>query len=84
MEQFKSSKVSPYLEDKLVFIGQFCCYESGEEIAEKLMGIQISDTSINGISSKMGDQASEWIEAEDHYEVEPVKDTEQVYVQVDG
>ncbi len=65
MEQFKRSKVSPYLEDKLVFIGQFCCYESGKEIAEKLMGIQISDTSINRINSKMGEQASEWIEAED-------------------
>ena len=48
------------------------------------MGIQISDTSINRISSKTGEQVGEWLEEEDHYEVEPVKDTEQVYVQVDG
>ena len=32
----------------------------------------------------MGEQVGEWLEEEDHYEVEPVNDSEQVYVQVDG
>lgn len=48
------------------------------------MGIQISDSTINRISNQMGQQAGDWMDKEEHYEVEPLAESDQVYVQVDG
>jgi len=48
------------------------------------MGIKMSDSSINRISDKMGEKVGDWLEKENHYDVKPVSQTDQVYVQVDG
>jgi hypothetical protein len=83
-EQIESAKVSPYLQGKLIFIGQFSCYDNGEEIANRLLEIKTNDTAIYRLTDAMGEQVGEWIDEQDRYEIEKVEKEDRVYCQVDG
>ncbi len=84
IEQIESVKVSPYLEGKLVFIGQHSCYEDGASVANRLLEIETNDTAIYRLTDGMGQQARQWVDEEDRYDKPNVGPTDIVYCQVDG
>ncbi len=83
-EQIESAKVSPYLQGKLIFIGQFSCYDNGEEIANRLLEIKTNDTAIYRLTDTMGEEVGEWIDEQDRYDIEQIENKDRVYCQVDG
>jgi len=79
-------KISPYLKEKLVYIGQLECYEKGSEVAEKLMNVQTNDTAIYRLTDKIGSQCKtlEESEQEDFRVPIELKAEEYLYVESDG
>lgn len=75
-------RVSPLLGEKLVYIGQLDSYEKGSEIAEKLLGLEVSDSKIYRLTDGIGSRAVEWQEEEQ--EQPHVNPEEVVYGQMDG
>lgn len=75
-------RVTPYLKEKLVYIGQLDSYEQGSEIADRLLGVNTSDTTINRITDSIGLISEEWLEEEDLRD--DFSEEEIVYAQVDG
>ena len=75
-------KVSPYLGEKITYIGQLDTYEMGSEIAARLLHLQISDTRIFRMTDTVGEASEEWLEEEDLRTV--IDEDEVVYAQVDG
>ena len=75
-------RVSPLLGEKLVYIGQLDSYEKGSEIAEKLLGLEVSDSKIYRLSTKVGARAVEWEGEEDGLRTDQTE--ELVYGQMDG
>lgn len=60
-----SRRVSPLLNEKIVFIGQMDSYEKGSEIALHLLNLQVSDSKIYRLTDEIGGQAENWLEEED-------------------
>lgn len=77
-------KLSPYLKEKLVYIGQLDCYERGSEIAEKLMNVSTNDTAIYRLTDFIGSECKK-IDMEQEYRT-PInlEEEEFLYVQSDG
>ena len=73
--------VSPYLQEKLIFLGQFEVYQQASVIIEKLLGLSVSTSQIYRLTTYYG-QA---IEA-DLEQIEPNEVAEKgvVYAQADG
>lgn len=77
-------KISSYLREKLVFIGQLDCYERGSELAEILMNVQTNDTAIYRLTDSVGQACEESLEDERFREDINIEDEEILYVQSDG
>ncbi|MGB4961053.1 MAG: UPF0236 family protein [Saprospiraceae bacterium] len=77
-------KTSPFLQEKLVYIGQLDCYERGSEIAELLLNITTNDTAIYRIKDKIGEQCNSLTEEENFREPITLSEDEYLYVQSDG
>lgn len=77
-------KTSPFLQEKLVYIGQLDCYERGSEIAELLLNITTNDTAIYRITDKIGEQCNSLTEEENFREPITLSEDEYLYVQSDG
>jgi hypothetical protein len=77
-----SSKTSPFLLEKLVYIGQLDTYDQGTDIAFRLLGITTNDTAIYRLTDSFGEISSSWLEEEDLRR--KLEDERVVYVQVDG
>lgn len=77
-------KLSPYLKEKLVYIGQLDCYERGSEIANQLMNVCTNDTAIYRLTDQVG-AACKKVDLEEDYRA-PIEldDEEFLYVQSDG
>lgn len=76
-------RMSPYLSERLVYIGQLDSYESGAEIASMLLGIQTNDTAIYRLTDRAGQAL---MEDEEIIEEPRLFDDDQevVYAQMDG
>ena len=75
-------RVTPFLKEKLVYVGQLDSYEQGSEITKRLLGLEISDTTINRITDNLGLVCEEWLSEEDLRN--DLKEEELIYAQVDG
>lgn len=83
----KGAKHSPYLAEKLIYVGQKMCYENGSEAVNMLVDLEVNDTEIYRLTDSMGEQLEEEVESGDYHEIEPLQDIsseEKVYCQVDG
>lgn len=83
----KSNKHSPYLSEKLIYIGQSMCYENGSEAVRILLELQTNDTEIYRLTDGMGEQLSEEVEGGEYYEIEQIEalsKEDRIYCQVDG
>jgi len=78
------SKVTPYLQDLLVFIGQMESYELGSETAEKLLGLAINDTLIFRLTDRIGQLSDSWLKEDGLRKKMQTNESEMIYVQVDG
>jgi len=78
--------MSPYLQDIAAYTGQSECYESSSELIEKLLGIQISDSTIHRVCQRWGDVSEKLLTEERTEEVdtERLKVDEVVYAHCDG
>ncbi len=73
--------ISPYLQDKLIFLGQFEVYQQASVIIEKLLGLSISTSQIYRLTTYYG-QA---IEADlEQIETREIAEQGVVYAQADG
>lgn len=73
---------SPYLCERLIYIGQLDSYESGASIASMLLGVETNDTAIYRLSDRAGEVCEELLE-ESGPDFEPEED-EHIYAQMDG
>jgi len=75
-------KISPFLLEKLAYIGQLDTYERGAEIALRLLGVDTNDTAIYRLTDSLGAESEAWLEEED---LRSSLDQEEIiYAQVDG
>ncbi len=73
--------VSPYLQEKLIFLGQMEVYQQASEVVEKLLGLSVSVSQIYRLTTYYG-QA---LEADlDQIETSDVAEQGVVYAQADG
>lgn len=86
IQEIKGIKMSPLLQEIAAYTGQSECYESSSELIEKLLRIQISDSTIHKICQKLGDQSKKWLVEERTKPVElaELKEEEVVYAHCDG
>jgi len=75
-------RVTPFLKEKLVYVGQLDSYEQSSEITKRLLGLQISDTTIHRITDSLGLECEEWLAEEDLRN--DLSEQEIIYTQVDG
>ena len=80
----KANKITPYLQEKLIFIGQEMCYEDAAHIAEELLLIETNDTAIYRLTDKMGSKMEAIVESGEYHQIKKIDDKEVVYAQVDG
>jgi len=77
-------KISPYLQEKLLYIGQMECYERGSEIARMLLNVNTNDTAIYRITDKIGEQSLAISEHENFRSPLQLDEVENLYVEADG
>lgn len=84
LKGFSGPKLSPYLKEKLVYIGQLDCYERGSEIATQLMNVSTNDTAIYRLTDQVGSECKK-IDMEQEYRTPiELEEEEYLYVQSDG
>lgn len=74
--------ISPFLQEKMVYAGQFTNYQEGVSLLEKFYGISISQTQHFRLTNHYGELCTELMEKERPRE--EVAETEVVYAQCDG
>ena len=79
-----SQKISPFLKEKLVFLGQLDCYERASEIAEFVMNVKTNDTAIYRLTDEIGSLSESLISDHDFRQKLDLKQDEELYVQCDG
>ena len=79
---YNNRRVSPLLNEKIVFIGQLDSYEKGSEIACHLLNLKISDSKIYRLTDEIGSEAANWLEEEDFRTELPKEGV--IYGQMDG
>mgnify|MGYP001800927992 CR=1 FL=1 len=84
IEGMSGSKISPYLSEQLVYIGQLDSYERGSEIAAQLMGVQTNDTAIYRLTDEVGEQCKALEEHKEYRHPIELNEEEYLYVQCDG
>ena len=87
LRQQSGSRLSPYLQEKLVYIGQLDSYERGSEIAFVLMNVQTNDTAIYRLTDEVGAQCEELEKEESLLGSSPCMEldsSDYLYVQSDG
>lgn len=75
-------RVTPFLKEKLAYVGQLDSYEQGSEITKRLLGLEISDTTIHRIADNLGLECEEWLAEEDLRN--DLSNEALIYAQVDG
>lgn len=65
-----------------MYIGQLESYEQSAEIAERLLGVEISDTSIHRMTDSMGGLCADWLSEESLRD--DLGSEDRIYVQIDG
>lgn len=79
-----SEKTSPFLAEKLVYIGHLECYERGSQMAETLLGVKVSDSTIYRLTDGVGEKIKSVIDNGDTRDEISLSDEEILYVEVDG
>lgn len=81
-------QVSPYMQEKMVYVAQMNCYEESGEVLEKLLGVSVNTMQIHPIANCYGDLTErEILEAQtkpQERKLAKVKKGEVVYAQADG
>jgi len=77
-------KTSPFLTEKLVFIGHTECYERASQSAQVLLGIEVSDSTIYRLTDKVGEQIGPILDSPNTRKEIALVEDENLYVQVDG
>ncbi|MFT4566962.1 MAG: hypothetical protein ACI9FN_001924 [Saprospiraceae bacterium] len=49
-------KTSPFLNEKLVYLGHLECYDRSSQMAAILLGLEVSDSTIYRLTDKVGDK----------------------------
>jgi hypothetical protein len=75
-------RISPFLSEKIGYIGQLDTYEKGSEIAQQLLNVAVSDSKIYRLTDHLGEQAQPWLAEEDLRD--KIEEGQVVYAQVDG
>lgn len=76
-------KISPYMQEKLVYAGHLECYEKSNEILSHFLSVSVSPTQVYRVTTAV----SESLKAEDGGEeriLPPVSNTDVLYAGVDG
>jgi len=84
LASISGQKLSPYLKEKLVYIGQLDCYERGSEIAEQLMNVSTNDTAIYRLTDLVGASCKTIDTNQDYRQSIELEEEEYLYVQSDG
>lgn len=87
LSQRSGCRLSPYLQEKLVYIGQMDSYERGSEIAFELMNVSTNDTAIYRLTDKIGEQCVELEKVESELgsrSCMALEEEDYLYVQSDG
>lgn len=77
-----SFRVSPFLSQKVCYIGQLDTYEKGSQIAQQLLNLTVSDSKIYRLTDHLGEQAEQWLGEDDLRD--KIEEGQIVYAQVDG
>jgi hypothetical protein len=81
-------QISPYMQEKMVYVAQMNCYEEGAEILKKFLGIAISTTQIQRVANTYGslieEEAIENQTKPQEKKSVAIKKDEAVYAQADG
>ncbi|WKN43299.1 hypothetical protein [Tunicatimonas pelagia] len=80
--QYLSGKVTPYLTELLVYVGQDHCYASGARLIEKLLHVPSNATQIYRLVHHYGQSAATLLAEETP--AKAVSSSEVVYVEIDG
>jgi len=84
LASISGQKLSPYLKEKLVYIGQLDCYERGSEIAEQLMNVSTNDTAIYRLTDQIGAACKSMDMNQEYRQSIELEEEEYLYVQSDG
>lgn len=79
-----TSSITPFLQEKLIYIGQLDCYGRGSEIAKKLMGVNINDTAIYRLTDEMGAHFEDLVDEEGFRDMLQPEDESIIYAMADG
>jgi hypothetical protein len=87
-EAVRGYQISPYMQEKMVYVAQMNCYEESSEILERFLGINVSTMQIHRVANTYGELIEqEAIEAQTkprEKKLVEVKKDEVVYVEADG
>ena len=72
------------MNEKLVYIGHTECYERSSQMAEILLGIKVSDSTIYRLTDKVGSEVKSVIDSPETRTEITLSEQELLYVQVDG
>ncbi len=86
-EKVNGFKISPYMQDKMVFVGQNDCYQDGHQVLSNLLGVSVGAMQLYRVTDRYGSL----LEQEKVFEVDAVEPDgldiggqECVYAMVDG
>ena len=83
-QDLPSERTSPFLNEKLVYLGHLECYERSSQMAKILLGVEVSDSTIYRLTDKVGDKIKVIIDSPTTREEIVLEEAEILYVQVDG
>lgn len=75
--------ISPFLQEKLVYLGQFEVYDQGAELAQSLLGVNISSSQIYRLTNHYGESIEPDLKQME-IQCEKFNSEDVVYAQVDG
>lgn len=85
MPRVKGSRLSPYMREKTLYIGQEVSLENASEVLHHMLGVQISDTTIHREIECYGAKAEQWIESIRREDKAPdIESHEVVYCEADA
>ena len=83
----KGFKLSPFLKERVLFLGQEVCLENASELIQEVIGVTVSDTTIHRVVAHYGDQAETIIQSsqpQTTLESKSIDEKEVVYCEADG
>jgi hypothetical protein len=78
-------RISPYLQERMTYLGQSEVYQDATELIDKFLHIEVNAMQIHRVTNTHGSSASDWVDESCASEMKtPMDSSEVVYAQFDG